>query len=301
MSIPKIIPFESGEIPSYLVDAFNVAFDDFYTKKKGEIPVISIKGKVFHIKRGNEKLLVTKPESPDEPAASIEVIVLKAHRGVTKTYYRRGSAESAVGKPDCYSKDGVVPDADAKSPQSRRCAVCRQNELGSKVTEGGEKDKACDDEKRLAVAPAGQINDVMLLHVPATSLSSWDLYIDLLKKRGALPPAVITKVGFDYTMAYPALVFKPVGLIDEVMAAKVQEVLDSDVLQDVFGGGNALAKVDNGFESDIRSGKAKRTLNDAEQSTAYGPNGITKAIKIHESDAADLNKMLVDLDLNDEE
>ncbi|OYD55414.1 hypothetical protein CGK74_04300 [Thauera propionica] len=299
--MPNIIPFESGEIPSFLVDAFKVSFDDFYSKKQVCIPIISIKGKVFHVKRGDEKILVTKPESDGEPAASIEVIVLKAHPGVAKTYYIKGAANNSVEKPDCYSNDGVVPDADARSPQAKRCAACRHNEVGPKVAGEVKKDKACTDKKRLALAPAGQINDVMLLDVPAASLTSWDLYIDLLKKRGALPPAVITKIGFDYTMTYPALVFKPVGLIDEVMAAKVQEVLDSDVLQDVFGGGNNLAEVDNSFEVDIRSGKATRTLNDEEQSTVCGPNGITKAIKIDESDAADLDKMLADLDLSDEE
>lgn len=252
----NLIPFDSAKLPASIAKAFNISFDDFSSGQKGGFPVISIKGKVFHIKRGDEKTLVTKPDGDGEPAASLEVIVLKTHPGVAKTYYIKGFSEGSAEKPDCYSNDGIAPAADAQSPQAKKCAACPHNQWGSKITEDGKKGKSCADVKRLAVAPAGQINDPMLLRVPAASLKTWDQYVDLLKKRGVPPPAVVTKVGFDYTVAHPALTFKPVGFIDEAMAVEVKEVLDTDVVQNIIGGVPTAAEVDNG-EVDTPKAAAK--------------------------------------------
>lgn len=244
----NLIPFESAKVPAAIAKAFNVSFDDFATGQRSGFPVVSIKGKVFHIKRGDEKVLVTKPDVPDEPAASIEVVVLKTHPGVAKTYYSKGFTEGSIEKPDCYSNDGVAPAADAQSAQAKKCAVCTHNQWGSKITEDGKKGKSCADVKRLAVAAAGQLNDPMLLRVPAASLKSWDQYVDLLKKRGVPPPAVVTKIGFDYTVAHPALTFKPVGFINDEMAAEIHEALDSDVVQSIIGGVPTAADDGEPFE-----------------------------------------------------
>lgn len=232
----QLIPFESAKLPASIAKAFNVSFDDFSSGQRAGFPVVSIKGKVFHIKRGDEKTLVTKPDAPDEPAASIEVIVLKTHPGVAKTYYSKGFTEGNSDKPDCYSNDGIAPAPDSVAAQAKKCAVCPHNQWGSKITEDGKKAKACADVKRLAIAAAGQINDPMLLRIPAASLKTWDQYVDLLKKRGVPPPAVVTKIGFDYTVAHPALTFKPVGFITDAMAGEVAETLDSDVVQSIIGG-----------------------------------------------------------------
>lgn len=232
----NLIPFESAKVPASIAKAFNVSFDDFSTGQRGGFPVISIKGKVFHIKRGDEKTLVTAPDSEDEPARNVEVVVLKTHPGVAKTYYIKGFVEGSVEKPDCYSNDGVAPAADAQNAQAKKCAACPHNQWGSKITEDGKKAKACQDVKRLAVAPAGQLNDPMLLRVPAASLKTWDAYVDVLRKRGVPPPAVVTKIGFDYSVAHPALTFKAVGFINEEMAAEVHETRATDVVSNIIGG-----------------------------------------------------------------
>jgi len=243
----NLIPFESAKVPASIAKAFNVSFDDFSSGQRAGFPVISIKGKVFHIKRGDEKTMVTKPGADDEPAASIEVVILKTHPGVAKTYYVKGFVEGAAEKPDCYSNDGVTPAADAVSPQAKKCAACPHSQWGSKITEDGKKAKACQDVKRLAVCAAGQLNDPMLLRVPAASLKTWDAYIDLLKKRGVPPPAVVTKIGFDYTVAHPALTFKPIGFLPDDAAVEVNETIISDVVQSIIGGmaPEAVAPVDD--------------------------------------------------------
>ena len=332
----NLIPFDSAKLPASIAKAFSVSFDDFSTGQKGGFPVISIKGKVFHIKRGDEKTLVTKPDSDGEPAASLEVIVLKTHPGVAKTYYSKGFSEGSVEKPDCYSNDGAAPAADAQSPQAKKCAACPHNQWGSKITEDGKKGKSCADVKRLAVAPAGQINDPMLLRVPAASLKTWDQYVDLLKKRGVPPPAVVTKVGFDYTVAHPALTFKPIGFIDEAMAVEVKEVLDTDAVQNIIGGAPSAAEVDNGeaetpkaaakpapvAEDDTpapapkKSAKLAAVVDEAEaapkakvkveaeaeeEAPAPAPKKVAKVVEVDDDITAGLDDMLNDLGFDDEE
>ena len=329
----NLIPFDSAKLPASIAKAFSISFDDFSTGQKGGFPVISIKGKVFHIKRGDEKTLVTKPDSDGEPAASLEVIVLKTHPGVAKTYYSKGFSEGSVEKPDCYSNDGTAPAADAQSPQAKKCAACPHNQWGSKITEDGKKGKSCADVKRLAVAPAGQINDPMLLRVPAASLKTWDQYVDLLKKRGVPPPAVVTKVGFDYTVAHPALTFKPIGFIDEAMAVEVKEVLDTDVVQNIIGGAPSAAEVDNGEAETPKAAakpapveeetpapapkksaklaavvdeaeaapKAKVKVEAEEEAPAPAPKKAAKVVEVDDDITAGLDDMLNDLGFDDEE
>lgn len=294
----NLIPFDSAKLPASIAKAFSISFDDFSTGQKGGFPVISIKGKVFHIKRGDEKTLVTKPDSDGEPAASLEVIVLKTHPGVAKTYYSKGFSEGSVEKPDCYSNDGTAPAADAQSPQAKNCAACPHNRWGSKITEDGKKGKSCADVKRLAVAPAGQINDPMLLRVPAASLKTWDQYVDLLKKRGVPPPAVVTKVGFDYTVAHPALTFKPVGFIDEAMAVEVKEVLDTDVVQNIIGGAPTAAEVDNGDDAPKAAAKPAPV---EEETPAPAPKKSAKpAAVVEEAEAAPKAKVKVEAEAEEE-
>ena len=295
----NLIPFDSAKLPASIAKAFSISFDDFSTGQKGGFPVISIKGKVFHIKRGDEKTLVTKPDGDGEPAASLEVIVLKTHPGVAKTYYSKGFSEGSVEKPDCYSNDGTAPAADAQSPQAKKCAACPHNQWGSKITEDGKKGKSCADVKRLAVAPAGQINDPMLLRVPAASLKTWDQYVDLLKKRGVPPPAVVTKVGFDYTVAHPALTFKPIGFIDEAMAVEVKEVLDTDVVQNIIGGAPSVAEVDNG-EAETPKAAAKPAPVE-EEAPAPAPKKSAKlAAVVEEAEAAPKAKAKVEAEVEED-
>ena len=152
--------------------------------------------------------------------------------------------------------------------------------------------------KRLAVAPAGQINDPMLLRVPAASLKTWDQYVDLLKKRGVPPPAVVTKVGFDYTVAHPALTFKPVGFIDEAMAVEVKEVLDTDVVQNIIGGAPTAAEVDNGDDAPKAAAKPAPV---EEEAPAPAPKKSAKlAAVVEEAEAAPKAKVKVEAEAEEE-
>lgn len=190
----------------------------------GGFPVVSIKGKVFHVQRGDERTLITKGED-GEPAASLEAVIVAVNPNKSKVYYDQGYEEGSAAKPTCYSNDGLAPAADAEEPQAKKCATCPHNQWGSRITDNGGKGKACGDSMRLAIAPPDQLNDPMLLRVPAASLKTLGQYGAQLAKRGVEPHHVVTRIGFDYNVAHPALTFKAVRFVEEYELAEIEAVL----------------------------------------------------------------------------
>lgn len=231
----QIIPFESASgVPALFADMFAIN-DDLSKGVGGGYPHVSIKGKVFHITRGDEKTLVTRPDEPDEPASSIDVVIVKANSAFSKVYYAGGYVEGSDAKPLCYSNDSLAPAADSEEKQSTSCATCPHNQWGSRISESGGNGKACADSRRIAIAPLGQLNDPMLIRVPAASLKTLAQYNDSLVKRGVPYQAVVTKIGFDYTVAHPALTFKAVGFIDDSSAREVKGIMDSQLVSNIIG------------------------------------------------------------------
>ncbi len=230
-----IVPFESNTLPARLQNRKIDASAAPAWALGGGFPAISIKGKVFAIVRGDDRTLVTKPDSPDEPASALELIVLKAASGTSKVFYLTGYVEGSAEKPDCYSNDGLAPAKDAKAPQAKQCATCAHNQWGSRISEAGKQGKACADSVRLAVAAAGNVNDPMLLRVPAASIAALREYYKTLAGRGAEMVDVVTRVGFDYTVAHPALTFKPVGFVSDDQIGEVLQAAKSVTVGQITG------------------------------------------------------------------
>lgn len=206
----------------------------------GGFPVVSIKGKVFHVQRGDERTLITKG-ADGEPAASLEAVIVAVNPNKSKVYYDQGYEEGSAAKPTCYSNDGLAPAADAEEPQAKKCATCPHNQWGSRITDNGGKGKACGDSMRLAIAPPDQLNDPMLLRVPAASLKTLGQYGAQLAKRGVEPHHVVTRIGFDYNVAHPALTFKAVRFVEEHELAEVEAVLleEDETIGQITGTGAA--------------------------------------------------------------
>lgn len=231
----NIVPFESGKVPAIVTQMFGDSAKDLVGNSASGFPVISIKGKVFHINRGQERTLITKP-GEDDPAASIEVVVLRANPNRSKVFYPSGYTEGAADKPTCYSNNGIEPEADAAAPQSKKCATCAHNQWGSRITENGAKGKACSDSRRIAIATLDAPNDPMLVRVPAASMKSLEEYGKVLAARGLPSQAVVTKIGFDYSVAHPALTFKPVGLIgDPKHLAEIKAASETEIVAQIVG------------------------------------------------------------------
>jgi hypothetical protein len=288
----NIIPFDGAKgLPAYLkkvdVSALNA---DLTSHAGGGFPVISIKGKVFAVVRDGEREVLRNPKDPDSAATSLNVVLLKANKGTSKVFYIKGydPKESENQKPDCYSQDGVAPAADAKAPQAKKCATCPHNQWGSRITEkGASKGKACSDTVRMAVAPAGQLNDPMLLRVPPASIKGLGEYGQMLAKRGVGYNMVVTKVAFDMDAESPKLTFTPVGLLDDDGFNEVQEALNSDIVNNILGA--SLATVAAAVEAapaaeveEVEAPKAKpvskaKVVTDDEVETAVAAAEAPKA------------------------
>lgn len=232
----NLIPFESNTLPAHINTGAKV-MNPFAMAAGGGFPVVSIKGKAFHIVRGDERTLVMSPTDPDAPASAIEVVILHFSPTLNKVFYPAGYTEGSADKPLCYSTNSAEPAADAAEPQAKKCALCPHNAWGSGTNDKGEptKGKACSDNVRMAVAPAGQLNDPMLLRVPAASLKTLGQYGDVLAKRGVEPHQVVTKIGFDYTVAHPALTFKPVGFVTDAMLEEIMDTRDTAIVGQIIG------------------------------------------------------------------
>ena len=223
----EMVDFTASKLPAHLQG--KVRQDNVFAAavSVGGFPVISIKGKVFHIQRGDERTLITKGEDGD-PASFLETVIVAVNPNKSKVFYDSGYEEGSVAKPTCYSNDGLAPAMDAETPQAKSCAACPNNAWGSRITDNGGKGKACSDSMRLAIAAPGQLNDPMLLRVPAASLKTLGQFGQQLGKRGVEPHHVVTKIGFDYNVAHPALTFKAVRFVEADELSEIESVLSAE-------------------------------------------------------------------------
>ena len=210
--------------------------------------VMSYRGKVWRIKSGGEERDLVNPETGD-PLSSVELVIVKASPVLSKIFYLDGYTDGSSAAPDCFSTNGVTPDAASPKKQCNTCAACPHNAFGSAKLANGQpgKGKACHDSKRLAVVPLGDIDNEpnggpMLLRVPAGSFKELTKYADAMKSQGFPFFAVGTRIGFDMKEAFPKLVFRPIRALDDDEAAKVVALRDDPSVARVLAEGAELAQ-----------------------------------------------------------
>lgn len=174
--------------------------------------VISYKGRNWRIKYRGEEEPVMDPQRPDAPAPTLDVIVVGCAEHISKQWFARSYVEGSDSAPDCFSLDGITPDVSSPQRQNPVCHTCPHNQWGSRMTQDGRKAKSCQDSRRVAVVPAGDIeNEVfggpMLLRIPPMSLGNLATYAGALSRRNAPIEGVVTRLGFDWQVAYPQLTF----------------------------------------------------------------------------------------------
>lgn len=151
-----LIPFSSSKVPAYLAKLKakgGGSLAAFSANVGGGFPVLHIKGKEFSVTRDGVRTQLQLPDADGElvPATYVDLVLLKANANLSKVYYAKGYEEGAANaKPDCFSNDGVRPDAAAATPQSKACASCPHNVFG---TGAGGKGKACSDSRHVASLP----------------------------------------------------------------------------------------------------------------------------------------------------
>jgi len=229
----------------------------------GGFPVVSIKGKVFHVVRDSARTLVTKP-GEDDPAPSLEVVIVGANPHRSRVYYATGYEEGSNAKPDCYSNDGKGPAADAVSPQAKSCATCVHAQFGSKTSESGQKGFACANSQRLAVSPIGSLSDPMMLRIPGASLKAFTEFVREVARAGYDLDEVATKIGFDYSVAHPALTFKAVGVLPGEMVATVRAQGSSELVSQIIGTSEVPLRDMEAFETNAPKLSAPKAAPEAD-------------------------------------
>lgn len=223
--------FKSGSvIPDYLREVADSTTKDIAGSSGGK--QISIKGGVWRMVVGGEE--VAKNED-----RSMNVIVISAGKGVSRTFYADKYEEGKDIKPACWSAEGVVPNEEVPNPQGKTCATCPQNIEGS----GDGKSRACRYSKRLAVALENDIGgNIYRLSVPAKSYFGkaegekmpLQAYGKFLSGHGIPITGVVTEARFDTAEAVPVLKFRAVRPLtrEEWELAKAQSQTE-DAMQAV--------------------------------------------------------------------
>lgn len=192
--------------------------------------VMGYKGKVWSTRFGGQDTPLMR-EDGDGPRGSIEVVLLKSSPAISKIFYRNGYVDGSNAAPDCWSANGVTPDASVQNKCNATCADCPMNAWGSRISESGKPGKACSDSRRVAIVPVNDIENElfggpMLLRIPAASLKDLKAYGDLLDSYQYPYYAVATRISFDPKEAYPKFVFSAIRPLTDEEALKVKELRD---------------------------------------------------------------------------
>lgn len=205
--------------------------DDLGAGIQSGFAVVSYRGKVWRIKHGGTERDLTNEDG--SPRFYLDVVILKASPILSKIFYEKGYEEGSTAAPDCFSVNGVTPDPASPKKQAQVCAACPHNAFGTRRLANGEmgKGKACQDSKRLAVVPAGDIDNEaldgpMLLRVPAGSFKDLKTYADAMNSQGFPYYGVATRISFDMKQAFPQLVFRPLHALNDEEAARVLSLRD---------------------------------------------------------------------------
>lgn len=237
-------------MPDYLTQYVpeGASLDDFMIEGALPIATLSIDMKRFTARYRKNTQVFKDHEGRN--MQTFDCVILEANKNLTKTYYGADfNRDNPNTKPICTSLDSLEPDPNVLEKQFDNCVQCPKNKFGSgKMGKG----KACQDNKRIAVVPMGDIPNVawggpMLLRLPPTSLAPYTLYIESLGRRTppTMPYLLITRLSFDPD-AQLRLLFERVRWVTQEEAEQVKQHLGTPQLERVLyisgsgGGGGAL-------------------------------------------------------------
>jgi len=162
----------------------------------------------------------------------LDVIIVDWLAEPSRKFYAGAYDPSAKATlPDCWSNDGVAPEAGAKNKQHSSCAACPKNVKGSAP---GNK-KACRYERRIAVLVVGDPSgDVYQIAIPAASLFSdndgnvygFEGYKKFLLASNEALDTVVTRIIYDEDADTIKVGFKPIRHLTEVEAGLVDAAQD---------------------------------------------------------------------------
>ena len=198
------------DLPDYLKE---VELDDLTKSLAGNTSLkrISVRGGVF-------RMMVNGEEIAKNENRSMNVVIVNGNPNVSRQFYANAYVAGETSAPDCWSNDGITPDASLESPQNSTCDGCPQNIKGS----GQGESKACRYQQRLAVVLETDIGgDVFQLSLAPTSIFGrgdldkmpFQQYAKYVGSQGKNINTLVTEMRFDSDSATPKLVFKPVRFL----------------------------------------------------------------------------------------
>lgn len=184
------------------------------------IPRISIRAGRYRLNEGGVETTV---------GVTLDTIIVGANPRVSKVFYAKAFDASTDNiRPDCWSNDGLKPDASIDAPVHAQCADCPNNVLGSKILPSGAKSKMCADQRHLAVVAAADPTKVYSLTVPVSGMKALREYFKELGNYGIGPEEVVTELGFDDQASFPKITFTQNGYVPEKAITRVDTLLESD-------------------------------------------------------------------------
>lgn len=217
------------------------------------VPSLSYEGKVWTVSvNGDKTRLMKRDADGDEaPVATMRVVVLDFNSRRGRALYEGAYDPAKVSAPVCWSDDGVAPDKSIEAPKCGTCKDCPMAVKGSKVTEQGKATTACSQHRMIAVVPANDLSFTPL-RMKIAITSDWDgqspdlqaqgwyafsNYTDFLKSKGVQhTAALVTKMKFDPSVAYPKVIFSPDRWLEQDELAKVKPLVQAEETKALLGG-----------------------------------------------------------------
>ena len=201
------------DLPDYLKD---VQLDDITKALVGgnSSKRISLRGGKFRMVVNGEEVLTSNSEA-------LNVVIVNAAKDVSRMFYAKAyNPKEDATAPDCWSNNGVTPDATAENPQHHNCAECPQNVKGSGAGGG----RACRHFRRVAVVLADDIGgDVYQLQLASKSIFGkgdlghmpFEQYVKYVGSQGYNLNTLTTEMRFDPDSDTAKLFFKPLKFLSK--------------------------------------------------------------------------------------
>lgn len=237
---------------SQLFDQLPAEWDDLTANVAISFPILGIKGGKWHYRfRGEDQILLDAQGRFPTPA--VHVVILKAQQQLSRTYYATGYVEGDNKPPDCWSSDGVAPDASVAQPINPVCATCPCDAWGSGATPAAPKAKACQQRRRTVVVPysADLTNEAgggpILLSVPPGSLTNQVAYGNMLRDHRVHYAGVVTELSFtqDPNVAFPKIEFTYVKSLTDDEARVIIGMRDHEQVENILRTKMVPAEMDN--------------------------------------------------------
>ena len=220
----EIIPFQANKIPEHIRNAGQSELTK-RLKKGSSLKRISIRNGVFRCIVGGEEVAKNKD-------GYMDIVIVNVSEDTNRTYYKSSydpNAEAATA-PDCFSPNGITPDASLEAPMAKSCAECPMNIKGSG---SNSTTKACRYFRRIAVALATDVDSgVYQLVLPAKSFLGkgdaahmpFNQYLQYVISQNFSIENLITRMSIDDDADQPTLIFQAVGYPSPGMVKKIAEL-----------------------------------------------------------------------------